>query len=347
MKNPCLHVVFLLLAMHFANSSEVGDMLVMVDYGKLVVSHLDGTQELITEGARSAVFAPDRRSVAFTVDRKLAVITLATHTTVEMVQLPEGARFGQVAWAPDGNAIAYEAIARNKSHDLFLAPFPPQSGQARNLGHWYQGFSFSPDGSRIVHAINNPFALEVLDLATAKRTLLHKADNVVWEAQFSPHGKFIAYTKTVTETQSSNQHGKDDDEPDCAGPPTELHLYSLADGSDTVVAFHKLKTPDTVYHFSWSPDSRRIVLELGTNDCGYPSGDAAVFVTSIDQKYQICISTASPAIEPKFSPDGTAVVFVDYSRSPHPMLRYEFRSGTLKRLDWPGRHEEYRLMDWK
>ena len=347
MKNSFLHVVFLLLAMHSANAFETGDMLVMIDDSKLVVIHSDGVQEPITEGARSAVFSPDRRSVVFALDRKLAVMALATHTTVEVAQLGEGAHFGQVAWAPDGNAIAYEAIVPNKSNDLFLAPFPPQRGQARNLGHWYQGFSFSPDGSRIVHAINNPFALEVLDLATAKRTLLHKADNVVWEAQFSPDGKFIAYTKTVTEPQSSNQPGKDDDEPDCANPPIDLHLYSLADGSDTAVTFHNLKTPDTVYHFSWSPDSRRIVLELGTNDCGYPSGDAAVFVTSVDQKYQVCISTASPAIEPRFSPDGTAVVFVDYSRPPHPMLRYEFRSRTLKRLDRPGGHEEYRLMDWK
>jgi hypothetical protein len=38
----------------------------------------------------------------------------------------------------------------------------------------------------------------------------------------------------------------------------ELHLYSLADGSDTVVAFPNLKAPDSVYNFSWLPDSRRI-----------------------------------------------------------------------------------------
>lgn len=119
----------------------------------------------------------------------------------------------------DGKAIAYEAIVRNNSDDLFLAPLPVQRGPARNLGHWYQGFSFSPDGSRIVHAINNPFAPEVLDVATANRTLLHKADDVGWEAQFSPDGKFIAYVKTVTEPQSTDQSGKDDDEPDCTNPP--------------------------------------------------------------------------------------------------------------------------------
>jgi Tol biopolymer transport system component len=253
-----------------------------------------------------------------------------------------------VTWAPDGNAIVYEAIVRGKSHDLFLAPFPPQRGQVRNLGHWYQGFSFSPDAARIVHAINLPFALEVLDVATTNRTLMHKADNVVWEAQFSPDGKYIAYRKTVTEPQISDQGGKDDDEPDCANPPTELRLYSVADGSDTVVALHDLKAPDSVYNFSWSPDSRRIALELGTNDCGYPAGNAAVFVTSVDQKYQIRVSNASPALEPIFSRDNSAVVFVDSSQPPARLLRYEFPSKTLKLIRRAEESEGYyRLLDWK
>jgi len=38
MKDLFLRIVFLLLAMHSANSSEVGDILVMVDDGKLVVA---------------------------------------------------------------------------------------------------------------------------------------------------------------------------------------------------------------------------------------------------------------------------------------------------------------------
>ncbi len=347
MKKVFLHVSFLLLAMSFAGASEAGDLLMMVDFGKLVVIHSDGTQELIVEKAAKAAFSPDRRYVAFTVDRKLAVMTLASHATDEVVQLPEGSLFGQIEWAPDGKAIAYEAIVRRKSHDLFLAPFPPQRGQARNLGHWYQGFSFSPDGSRIVHAINLPFALEILDIATGKRTVLHKADDVVWRAQFSPDGKFIAYVKTVTQPKSSDQNRKDD-EPDCANPPTELHLYSLADGSDSVVAMHNLKAPDSVYNFSWSPDSRRIALELGTNDCGYPAGDAAVFVTSVDQKHQMRISNVSPAYEPMFSPDGSAIAFMDSSQSPYRLWRYDFLSGTLKPMGRSGKGEAYdHLLDWK
>jgi hypothetical protein len=94
---------------------------------------------------------------------------------------------------------------------------------------------------------------------------------------------FIAYQKTVGEPASSVQ-GSEDDEPDCSSPNTELRLYSLINCSDTAVSIPK--APPIVYNFSWSPDGRRIAIELGTEDCGSPSGDAAVFVTSVDQKIQ-------------------------------------------------------------
>jgi hypothetical protein len=204
MKNVCPSVVFfLLLAVVLAGATDAGNLVVRSVDGNLVIIHPDGTQEQISSEAGSAVISPDHRAVAFTVvhmqkvqgpefwrvDAKLLVMTLSTRITTELVHPPAGTGFGQVGWTPDGSAIAYEATARGNAEmadNLFLAPFPPEREPVRNLGHWYQGFSFSPDGRRIVHAINSPFALEVLDVATGTRTLLHKASNVVWDAKFSP-----------------------------------------------------------------------------------------------------------------------------------------------------------------
>ena len=363
MKNVCLSVVFfLLLAVVLAGATDAGNLVVSTVDGNLVIIHPDGTQEQISSEAGSAVISPDHRAVAFTVvhmqkvqgpeswrvDAKLLVMTLSTRVTTELVHPPAGTGFGQVAWTPDGSAIAYEATVRGNggmTDDLFLAPFPPERGPVRNLGHWYQGFSFSPDGRRIVHAINSPFALEVLDVATGTRTLLHKASNVVWDAKFSPDGKFIAYQKTVGEPASSVQ-GSEDDEPDCGSPNTELRLYSLIDGSDTAVSIPK--APPSVYNFSWSPDSRRLAIELGTEDCGSPSGDAAVFVTSVDQKVQKQISTSSPSVQPAFSPDGSAVAFVDSSQFPARLFRYDLATETRSVIRRASTKEnDYRLLEWK
>lgn len=342
-----LLLVFLPLVAGVAVAFESGDMLVKVDSGTLILIHADGSREVISEKGRQATLSPDRRSVAFISDQKLLVMNLAAKATDEIVQLPEGAYFGQVEWEPDGKAIAYEAIIRSKSDDLFLAPFPPQRGQTRNLGHWYQGFSFSPDGSRIIHAINLPFALEAVDVASGKRSILHKADDVVWTAQFSPDGKYIAYTKTVTPPDDSRQSA-DDDEPDCSNPPMELHLLAVRDSADTTVKMRDPKAPDSVYHFVWSPDSRRIALELGTPDCGYPAGDAAVFVISVDQKEQLKVSNESASYAPAFSPDGLGVVFMDASHDPVRLWRYDFAGKSLKPLTVNGASlTDEQLLEWK
>jgi Tol biopolymer transport system component len=363
MKNVRLSVVFfLLLAVVLAGATDAGNLVVRTVDGNLVLIHLDGTQEQISSEAGSAMISPDHRAVAFTVvhmqkvqgpefwrvDAKLLVMTLSTRLTTELVHPPAGTGFGQIAWTPDGSAIAYEATARGNggiADDLFLAPFPPERGPVRNLGHWYQGFSFSPDGRRIVHAINSPFALEVLDVATGTRTLVHRAGNVVWDAKFSPDGKFIAYQKTVGEPASSVQ-GSEDDEPDCSSPNKELRVYSLVDDFDTAVNIPK--APPSVYNFTWSPDSRRLAIELGTEDCTSPSGDAAVFVTSVDQKVQKQISTSSPSVQPAFSPDGSAIAFVDSSQFPARLFRYDLSSETrsvIRRAS--AKENDYLLLEWK
>ena len=365
MKKVCLSVVFfLLLAVVLAGATDAGNLVVRTVNDNLVIIHPDGTQEQISSEASSAVISPDHRAIAFTVvhmqqvpapeswrvDAKLLVMTLSTRVITELAHPPAGPAgtgFDQVAWTPDGSAVAYESIARGNGgmeNDLFLAPFPPERGPVRNLGHWYQGFSFSPDGKHIVHAINSPFALEVLDVATGTRTLLHKASNVVWDAKFSPDGKFIAYRKTVGAARPVQ--GSDDDEPDCGSPNTELRLYSLIDGSDAAVSIPK--APPSVYNFSWSPDSRRLAIELGTEDCGSPSGDAAVFVSSVDQKVQMQISTSSPSVQPAFSPDGSAIAFVDSSQVPARLFRYDLASKTRSVIRRASTKEnDYRLLEWK
>jgi len=131
--------------------SGAHDLLVTTGDSKLLLVHPDGVQEVISEEAAEASFSSDGRSLAYVVwhmreqpqgvwncDCKLMVMTLATHTTREIVQLPTGAAFGQVAWNPDGSAIAYELDVekgKEKSRDLILTPFPPERGAARNLGH--------------------------------------------------------------------------------------------------------------------------------------------------------------------------------------------------------------------
>jgi Tol biopolymer transport system component len=64
---------------------------------------------------------------------------------------------------------------------------------------------------------------------------------------------------------------------------------------------------DNVKSFNWSPDSKRLAVMLGTTDCDYPGSANGVFVTSLDLKSQSRVSPTGMALDPVFSPDGSAV----------------------------------------
>lgn len=338
-------VIFLLIATSPALAADQGNLLVLASGKLLLIQPAGGTQHLLDD-INSAVFSPDGKYVAFTTPaqpRTLSIAAVGSRTGTEIVTLPNDAHFSGIEWAPDGRAVAYEVVGT--SDDLFLAPFPPVGGEPpRNLGHWYQGFSFSPDGSKIVHAVNlgpGTSGLEVLDISTGRRALLHKTKNIVWDARYSPDGHFIAYLMTSHENGSG-------DEPSCLGPTIGLWVYSLTGHTDRRVTFASAPAAwDNVKTFTWSPDGKRIALTLGTTDCDYPGSENGIFLTTVDLKVQSQISPATMSLEPVFSPDGSAIAFVDFSEPPARLLRYDLTTGEIRLIRRATQEDNYyTLLDW-
>ncbi len=183
----------------------------------------------------------------------------------------------------------------------------------------------------------------MLDVSTGQRMLLHKTKNIVWDARYSPDGRFIAYQMTSHEPPGSG------DEPDCTPPTIGLWIYSLTDHTDRQVTFTSAPAAwDDVKTFEWSQDGTRIVLTLGTTDCDYPGSEDGVFLTTPDLKVQNQISTATMSFEPMFSPDGSAVAFVDLSEPPARLLRYDLTTGELRLIRRATPEENYyTLLDWR
>jgi Tol biopolymer transport system component len=347
-------VLFILVLMALAAGIAADGGKLLVDtYGKLLLIGPDGSQQVLGESVIVAALSPDGRHVAFTRDENprafpntsqiLSVIPVAGGPAEQITKLPTGSHFGSVDWLPDGSAIAYEG----KDGNLFISPISPTGSVARNLGPWYQGFSVSPDGSKIVHAVNSPATgLELLDVATGQRTLIHKVRKVVWSAKFSPDGQWIAYQITLYDPPRPK-----DDEPDCTPPTIGLRIYSMRTKTDTAVTIADApKDWQNVKSFAWSPDSKRIALTLGTVDCDYPGSAGGVFITTIDLKSQVRASLSELAFEPAFSPDGKAVAFVDFSApdSRARLIRYDLATGarTLIRRATDA-DNYYRLLGWK
>ncbi len=345
-------VLVILVAFSLTYAADRGSLLVRAT-GKLLLIQPDGTQRLLAD-VDSGMLSPDGRYIAFTTAARPKTLFIApvgsrtSRAATDIVTLPDDAHFERIGWAPDGNAVAYEVIGT--SDDLFLAPFPPARGKPRNLGHWYQGFSFSPDGSKIVHAVNAVSSLgqvtsglEVLDIRSGQRTLLHKTKNIVWDARYSPDGHFIAYQMTTHEPVRS------DDEPSCEGPTIGLWIYSLANHTDRQVTFASAPAKwDNVKTFNWSPDGKRIALTLGTTDCDYPGSEDGVFLTTPDLGVQNQISSSTLSFEPVFSPDGSAVAFLALSGPAAGLLRYDLTTGELTLIRRATQEDDYyRLLDWR
>jgi Tol biopolymer transport system component len=346
----------LLLGSFVAAGDRPGGKLLVENNGTLLLIAPEGSQTLVAKQAIAGVLSPDGEHLALITgvwhpqpaawEQKLVVKALPAGPESEIVKLTVGSYFQNLAWMPDGRTVAYDAVVQGRSDDLFIVPVLPAPGQPRRLGEWYQGISVSPDGLRIVHAVNGPESpgLEAIELTSGKRTMIHKTKGIVWDARYSPDGKHIAYTMTIRNPPSTTE-----EEPDCSGPTIGLWIYSFAEHNSAQVVIRAAPTEwDDVKNFAWSPDGRRIAVTLGTNDCDYPGSAAGVFLTDVEQKQQLRISTSILSVEPAFSADGTTVAFVDVSESRSKLMLYEIGSRSLRLLSQASEQaNHYTLLGWK
>ena len=339
----------LLTAIFAAAAVAAAPEALLVDiYGKVLIIGTDGSMRVVTESMVSAVFSRDGQNLAFTRSEDpratsspqvLSVISVNGGVARQIARVESGKHFGSIGWLPDGSAIVFEG----KDGHLFLAKLSLNEAP-RDLGPWYQGFSISPDGLKIVHAVNAPVTgLEVLDVASGRRTLIHKTSKVVWSAQFSPDGQWIAYEMTFRDPPKAT-----DDEPDCTPPTIGLHVYSLRANRDTAVRIAAPKDWDNVKSFSWSPDSKRLAITVGTTDCDYPGSANGVFVTSLDLGKQSRVSDGDMAFDPVFSPDGSSLAYIDFSDPPAKLIRYDIATGSRTLIRRATQTDNFfRLLDWR
>jgi Tol biopolymer transport system component len=346
----------LLLGSFVAAGDRLAGNLLVENTGTLLLIAPNGSQTPVAKRAIAGVLSPEGKYLAFitsvwqpqpaAAEQKLFVKALPAGPESEIVKLPLGSYFQNLEWTPDGRAVAYDAVVRGRSDDLFVVPVLPAPGQPRKLGEWYQGISFSPDGSKIVHAVNGPESpgLEAIEFASGKRTMIHRTEGIVWDARYSPNGRYIAYSVTIRNPPLATE-----EEPNCLGPTLGLWIYSFAEHNSAQVVIRAAPTEwDNVKNFAWSPDGRRIAITLGTTDCDYPGSGAGVFLTDVEQKQQLRISTSILSVEPAFSADGTAVAFVDVSESRSKLMLYEIGSRSLRLLSQASEQANYyTLLDWK
>jgi WD40 repeat protein len=315
-----------------------GKHILVEEAGTLFVQDPDGAnRRKIAENAGAAVLSPDANLVAYVAGKAMHVFSLLDGQTVTVAQLPDGF-VNTLVWSPDQKHLAYDVEVRMKSWDLFLASYPPAGDSPRNLGHWYESISFSPNGKFIVHPAFDstgppgpPNILETVNVETGKRETIYKGATTIWNARYSPDGSIIAFVMTDPEVDLSDW--------DSGGAVTDLWLLRL----DTKKAE---KIMAGVFDFDWSPDGRFLAIGTGTDVGDYPPDDGAVFISSVDGKDQFQISKNAPSMGAKFSPDSKEVIFLDYNASRLVIADLATRKLTPMPAYGP-REYGYAVYDWK
>src|SRR2546422_7169484 len=149
------HAIFIaLVGTTLVAGATAGDSGLLVEsYGKLLLVRTDGTGRVLSDSTNSAALSPYGQTLAFTTPSQvLSIMPVAGGPPKQIVKLPAGSHFGQIDWMKDGRSLLYEGQGGN----LFVIPTSQGGTNPRDLGPWYQGFSVSPDGSAIVHAVNSP-----------------------------------------------------------------------------------------------------------------------------------------------------------------------------------------------
>ncbi len=316
-----------------------GNRVLIEESSTLLVMDPSGTSpRKIAENVGAAALSPDGNLVAYVADKALRVLSLSDGQSVIIARLDDG--FVQtLAWSPDQRSIAYDLQLRMKSWDLYLASYPPSGAAPRDLGHWYETVSFSPNGKFIVHPSFNdtgppghPDILETVSVQTGKREKIYTGVTTIWDARYSPDGSSIAFMMT----DPADNNG----ERDSGGSVTDLWLLHL----DTKKA---VKIMPGVWDFDWSPDGRFLAIGKGTEVGDYPPDDGAVFISSVDGKVQFKISKDAPSLRAKFAPDSKAVMFVDFNASRFVVGNISTRKLTPVAGSGAEGGYEYLVCDWK
>lgn len=228
--------------------------------------------------------------------------------------------------APDGQHVAYVIsepdLKKGKyDSDLWLVPVET-SESAKKGGDRSRRLTngpgrddtprWAPDSKSIAFLSDRGGKVQVwrIPIGGGEAVRLTDAAGPIKDFDFAPDGKSIAYLMTEPESALEKKNKKEKRDIIIADRDlkrTHLHVLDLA----TSKARQLTKSPEDVTHFSWSPDSSRIVFSARPTPAfqDYHRTDIHI-IDATTGKGTPLVQRPGIDINPKWSPDGKHIAFI-------------------------------------
>lgn len=272
-----------------------------------------------------AVISPDGKWVAYTVsnsdfkqDAFVSQVWLVETGTGRALQLTRGEKSaGNPRWSPDGQWLAFTSNRVEDKNQIFV--IQPEGGEAVQLT---------------------------------------KSETPIGNYSWSEDGKQIAYTATEPVPQISKDRKEYLGDFEVVRKDYNyLHLWTINVGealTAPVVGKQRTKKKDfSVDSFAWSPDGQRLVFSATINPDLIQGITSDIYLLNLaDDSIKKLVDQPGPDGGPRFSPDGTQIVFssamgnTKFFASNSRLAVVPITGGTPRSIT-DGFDENPGLVDWK
>jgi hypothetical protein len=320
-----------------ADMPAVPEMLFSRKWGELVcVRHPDGRTEVLRDGlpwkavsgngSEAAYFVPEKR--------ELHVFSIATRTDVIVNVLPGAKKVSGMFWSVKGRSLVYTLEGETRVQVLDV-----DTGRTNVVERGLTRIVAAPDPMHVLGVGQD--GAELISVDGGKRELV-AAVKYADRAQYSKSGALLgilgfasmadqAAAAAVSVPASSTE--MEDDGPDCTGGTLALIVQKGKQLLD--VPFPE--GLDSVLDFQFSSDDHAIAVTFGVAGCDYPGDRARVYLVSLPEMRLKPISPADRmSVEPRWTPDGKTLVYVDYQGSDSPLVAFDLQTRKVTRLTSPG-----------
>jgi hypothetical protein len=315
----------------------IPEMLFSRKWGELVcVRHSDGRTEELRDGPPWAAVSGNGSEAAYFVPekRELHLFSIATRTDTIFDVLPGAKKVSGMFWSVKGRGLVYTLEGETRVQVLDL-----DTGRTNVVERGATRIAAAPDPKHLL-GIGRDGA-ELISIDGGKQELVAAVKDAD-RAQYSQSGALLGILGYASMADQSAAAAApvpapstemEDDSPDCTGATFALIVQKGKQLLD--VPFPK--GFDTVLDFQFSPDDHAIAVTFGVVGCDYPGARARVYLVSLPEMRLEPISPLERiSVEPRWTPDGKMLVYVDYQGSDSPLVALDLQTREVTRLTSPG-----------